>query len=414
MKLNAAALCLTLAATCACHSPGSGAGAGPGRAPSGSALDGPVVEFDSAGELRTWVTAGLRSRRVDRTCDQLGYWVEEEVYRDRAAFAAGLFDAAGVESLFLSRGGQTHLAVVKELRKTLGRRADAEVDELYSALDGLDTAPIQAAMERPGAVLHPDTVALLPDLGVHRRFFTAVLDYARLSQQGQPSAALASEVARSMDQARMGLAAAGADEPFFLAAVFSAQALELVGADEAAVEYWLAAADSAWWDRTPADLQAIIGSRVVSYRQRVHDEIEADLTAKWEGKYSEALARIDSLEGDLAVISDELLQAQLELADEQRVNTHLSRSVDLAQQLAEERRARFDAASDELEGYASYVSFLERELARTHRSLDQLGDDEPGLDAIEDSIGFIDMLSFAADVITIRGLLRRGALSAAG
>ncbi|MCP3917209.1 MAG: hypothetical protein GY711_16800 [bacterium] len=298
---------------------------------------------ENGAELAQMIRADLAEGEVDRAYRGVEAFALANVHGGRASRANEIFREARPILLFVYGGGSSRVTAVKEVGKLLEMESTGELRALYQALANDDLNPIRLALSTPGAPLHTDTLAVSTSRVPHAQFFDGVLLYDDLKSGAEPSAAAVSAVVERMQRAGAAFARTGQGEPYFLSLVVAAEALELGGAGEEAMEHWLTAIETDYWRGAGANLRVAVAGRVESYRSRLRGEVEtavADerrreierLEAAHRAEHAEALQRIAKLETTHGELLAALRQAQTE-------NARLIDGLD-------EERARRAAASE--------------------------------------------------------------------
>ncbi len=311
-------------------------------------------------ELAALLQADLAEHRVADAYQGLKAFTTHNLEARHASRAHSIFEGARPVVLFQFHGGATHVSAVKQLGELLRSEAETEVSDLYDRFDARDLESLRRLSSDPLGVLHPDTVRLSADLAPHAAFFRGYLAYEDLGARGMLSKSDAEEIAGLMQRAGEVFARTGQDERLFLTYLVSAQALELAGDRDAAIERWKAALDSEFWPHADADVRAAIAARISSYRERLRQEVEAEVAEerreeirKLEEEYarrnSESLDRIAELERkldqareEIRAVRDSEEKKKIELLDQQ-----LQRVLELARL---DRSGETSKSMDELEG----------------------------------------------------------------
>jgi hypothetical protein len=244
-----------------------------------------------------------------------------------AMYADALLTESRPVLSFQRFGGDSHITALKELVRILSSGAKRELADVYAALAQDDIEAISRARHTERAVLHPDTVRLSSQLKPHAHFIDGVLAYAELERQPTPTPGSADPTLKAMERATDAFARQGLDEPLFLALVISAEALELSGEPDRAIEKWLQAAEASYWERAHPDLRVAIRGRIQSYTDLLHAEVERDVQRQWEARVraieaaakrdqDKAEARIVELEADLHRQRDRMELLEAEALDE--------------------------------------------------------------------------------------------------
>lgn len=274
-------------------------------------------------DLAYLIQADLREGDADGAYTALEGLTVTRIREHRATRTLIMFQEARPAALFNQSGGRQYSGAVANLMGLLEMEALGELEKLYEALVYDDMETIRDARQDRLGLLSDETVKLAPKLAPHADFFRGVLRYHELTRDRSPDDDDAEAVVVLMERAGDVFARTDAHEEYFLTLVMAAQALELTGQDEPAMEKWLAAIESDFWPQASDDLKEAISARVTDYRERVRQDVEAEVEAEhdaevraleehFEGRHADAMERIQQLEGRIEGMHDAALEASSE------------------------------------------------------------------------------------------------------
>lgn len=365
----------------ACHSsaPEEGPPPAPIVVPTPAAELSVYANAASAAELTTALRADLDRHLAARAFGGLEAFAFGALVARQATHADLVLKDVRPVLLFQHHGGTEYIGPTKELQALLATQATRELEAVYSALKHRDMSAIESALQRERALLHEDTVRMSPQLAAHARFFDGVLGYSELAAQTAPLVDEAHAVVRTLEGALGPFAETGQDEPFFLALVLSAEALELVGDQPGAVEFWMQAAESRFWSAATPDLQVVIQGRISSYSAKQRAEVAAEVDDEWTARVAKinasAKRRVDEANGEVAELKVEQAR-QLRVADEEIAQLELqvtqarARASELAQELLDERLEA--ERQRELTALRGRLGVLQAQLGEARRAHDQM------------------------------------------
>jgi hypothetical protein len=263
----------------------------------------------SGAELAERVRADLAQHQPEAAYDKLRLLAASGLEAGRETATRALFAEARLVPLFLHRGGAHLLGAVEALEGLLVSASDAELESAYGHLYQGDTEAMRAALGADGP-LSPAARAALPVLDAHAALFEGALDYHAL-EAGEPGAPSAIDVDLAMERAAQACGVQGLEREFFLARIYAGLALERGGNTDLAIERWLEATESAYWEDARHDLRLKVAGRIESYRAGLRAEVEsevaeeharrvAEIEARHQAEHALALERVAALEAELA------------------------------------------------------------------------------------------------------------------
>jgi hypothetical protein len=300
--------CLALCAVAACFASRNRSAAVPPPSPKD------YVAVESAEQLAQLVTRDLERRAYEDAYQGLKKFTESSVLDGHEARGSEFMRTVRPVWRFQMYSGHSYIGAIEQLQIILDHGAHSEIGRAYSAVERNDVESLRRMSSDPRSFLGADVRPLASELAPHAALVGAFLRFDDLRHANPPSAEDARAIAAQLEGCCDGLEREKYAEAAFFARIVAAQALDLAGLEDEALERWIAVGKSAQLAHADESVQLAVAGRIQSYRDRLRDEMQGAIRSEEQAKANAAIqeaqahnaqlsaeqkARIEALEGEL-------------------------------------------------------------------------------------------------------------------